>query len=100
EKGILRQGQLTEAARQDRAKRFVEWFARSQAQGLLEEVIHLAADELRVHREAAAHFTAVARKAPEAVAGGMILQNPWLVLGLPDGVERINEARRALNDAA
>ena len=60
----------------------------------------MTADELRVHREAAAHFAAIARKAPEPVAGGMILQNPWLVLALPEGVERINEARRALNDAA
>ena len=100
EKGILRHGQLTEAARQDRARRPAEWFVRSQAQGLLEEVIRLAADELRVHRDAAVHFALVARKAPEPVAGGMILQNPWLVLALPEGVERLNEARRSLNDAA
>jgi len=30
----------------------------------------------------------------------MILQNPWLVLALPNGVELLNEARRSLNDAA
>jgi hypothetical protein len=100
EKGILRQGQSTEAARQDRAKRPSEWFVRSPAQGLLEEVIRLTADELKVHREAAVHFAAVARKSPEPVSGGMILQNPWLVLALPEGVERLNEARRSLNDAA
>jgi hypothetical protein len=66
----------------------------------VEETVRVALAELDGYRSAAEHFTAMARQAPEAVVGGMLLQNPWMVRRLPEGVERLNAARAALNRAA
>lgn len=97
---ILEVGQRVEAVRQERSRRFRERVWPTQGQALLEEVLRVALGELRLYREAADWFTAAARSGPAPVAGGMVLQNPWLVRRLPGGVERLNAARAALNRAA
>jgi hypothetical protein len=56
--------------------------------------------ELHDYRTAADFFIATARKAPEPVAGGMVLQNPWMVRSIPGAVEKLNAARATLNRAA
>ena len=56
--------------------------------------------ELHDYRSAAEFFIVAARKAPEPVAGGMVLQNPWLVRSIPGAVEKLNTARATLNRAA
>ena len=97
---ILEIGKRVEVARQDRSRGLRERLWPTPGLALVEEVLRFTLGELEAHRAAAIHFTATARKAPEAVAGGMILQNPWLVGRISGGPERLSAARQALNRAA
>ncbi len=97
---ILEMGKQVESRRSRRAAGFRERIWPSQGLSLIEESLLAAVGELKGFRGAADQFVAAARKSDPAVAGGMILQNPWLVRALPGGVERLNAARAALNAAA
>jgi hypothetical protein len=100
EQAILDLGKQVEIVRAERARSFRERFWTSRGQVAVEEVLVAAAAELKRHRTAIDHFAAAARKGTPTIAGGMILQNPWLVRALPGGVERLNAARATLNRAA
>lgn len=97
---VVLEGQKLEPVRERRSRSMREGFWPSTGLVIVEEALRIALIELRTYREAAAQFVLIARKAPAAVAGGMILQNPWLVHRLPGGAERLNQARAALNRAA
>jgi hypothetical protein len=97
---VLEQGQRLEIARSDRSRRFRERVWPTIGLALIEESLRFALAELQGYRAAATHFTAVARKAPDAVAGGMILQNPWLAARIGKGPERMTAVRQCLNRAA
>jgi len=86
--------------RQDRSRRLRERVWPTRGLGAVEEVLRVALSQLHDYRAAGDRFVATARAAADAVAGGMILQNPWLVRDLPGAVERLNAARQALNRAA
>jgi hypothetical protein len=100
EAAIVELGKQVEGVREGRNRRLRERLWPSTGLVLVEEVLRVALAELNVYRTGAEYFTATARNAQAAVAGGMVLQNPWLVRALPDGVERLNKARTALNRAA
>jgi hypothetical protein len=100
EEAILELGKRVEVVRESRARRIRERFWPTAGLALVEETLRVALSELRGYRSAADVFLQVARKAQEPVAGGMILQNPWLVRSLPGAVERLNGARTTLNRAA
>ena len=100
EAAIIRHGGQLEAARQRRARRLRERIWPTGGLALGEECIRLALDDLQGYRDATGHFLKAAQKAPPAVAGGLLLQNPWLCSALPEGPERITVARRELNAAA
>jgi hypothetical protein len=97
---ILETGQRLELVRMRRAFDLREWVWPRPGLVLVEAVMRTALAEMTGYRAAADHFVATARKAPEAVAGGMLLQNPWLVRSIPGAVERLNAVRAALNRAA
>jgi hypothetical protein len=97
---VLETGKRLEVVRQDRSRGLVERVWPTPGLVLVEEVLRVTASELAAQRGAGEHFVATARRSQEAVAGGMILQNPWMVAGLPEGPERLNAARGALNRAA
>jgi hypothetical protein len=100
EERIVELGGRLEGARERRARGLRERLWPTPGFSLVEVVMQAAMEDLRGYRAAAEHFAATARKGPPAVAGGMLLQNPWLVRSLPEGVERLNAARGALNRAA
>jgi len=97
---VLEFGKRQEAAREDRSRRLRERCWPTPGQAAVEETLRVALAELAAYRAAGQHFAAAARRAPEAVAGGMVLQNPWLALHLPEGPARLTTARAALNRAA
>ena len=97
---ILEVGKHLEHARAQRSGSLRERIWSTPGLALVEETVRETLAELERYRAAADFFTLTARKAPEAVAGGMLLQNPWLVRGIPGAVERLNGARSALNQAA
>jgi hypothetical protein len=97
---VLEQGQRLEVCREERSRRFRERLWPTLGLALVEEALRLTLSELQGYRAAAMYFVATARKAPDAVAGGMILQNPWLAARLPKGPERMTAVRQALNRAA
>lgn len=100
ERAILTLGQAVEARRLKRSRRFRERIWPTPALAACEEVMWTALGELRAFRSARDQFVQIAQKSPGPVAGGMLLQNPWLVGSLPEGPERLNGARAALNQAA
>lgn len=100
EEAILELGKRLEVVRESRGRRMRERFWPTPGLALVEETLRVALSELRGYRSAAEVFLQAARKAQEPVAGGMILQNPWLVRSLPGAVERLNGARTTLNRAA
>lgn len=100
EEAILETGRRLEPIRNRRSKSFREGIWPSLGLVVVEETLRSAIQELRLYREAAAQFVAIARRAAPAVAGGLVLQNPWLVHRLPGAVERLNAARQSLNRAA
>lgn len=97
---ILDTGKRVEVAREARSRRLRERIWPTLGLALIEEVLRFTLSELESYRAAAAHFAATARKTQNAVAGGMILQNPWLVGKISGAPERLNAARQALNRAA
>lgn len=97
---VLEHGKRLEISREDRSRRFRERIWPTLGLALIEETLRLALSELQAYRSAATHFVNTARKAPDAVAGGMILQNPWLAARLPKGPEKMTQVRQALNRAA
>jgi hypothetical protein len=100
EEAILELGKRVEVVREERARRMRERLWPTPGLALVEETLRVVLSELRGYRSAAQLFLQTARKAQEPVAGGMILQNPWLVRSLPGAVERLNAARTTLNRAA
>jgi hypothetical protein len=97
---VLEFGKRQEAAREDRARRLRERLWPTSGLAAVEETLRVALTELAAYRAAGAHFAQTARRSPEAVAGGMILQNPWLAGLLPGGAERLTAARQSLNRSA
>ncbi len=97
---ILETGKRVEVIREERNRRLRERLWPTRGLVLVEEVLWVALDEMKRYRTAAEVFVKTAREANPSIAGGMILQNPWLVRSLPGGVERLNAARQALNRAA
>lgn len=97
---VLEVGKRVEVARETRSRRLRERIWPTLGLALVEEVLRFTLAELQGYRAAAEHFSATARKAAPPVAGGMILQNPWLVGKISGGPERLNAARQALNRAA
>jgi hypothetical protein len=97
---VLAFGRKVEPVRESRSRGVRERIWPTAGLVLVEEVLRRALAELEAYRGAADHFVAAARKAPEAVAGGMLLQNPWMVRSLPTGPAHLNAARAALNRAA
>lgn len=97
---ILELGKQVEVIREARNRSLRERVWPTAGLALVEETLRVTLSELHGHRSAAELFVQTARKAPEPVAGGMVLQNPWLVRSLPGAVERLNEARSTLNRAA
>jgi hypothetical protein len=97
---VLEWGRGAEKIREARSRGVRERVWPSAGLGAVEEALRVALGEVQGYRSAARFFLETARGSGEAVAGGMLLQNPWLVRRLPDGVERLNKARAALNRAA
>lgn len=97
---VLAHGRTLEAVREERSRRLRERLWPTAGLALVEETLRVALAELDSYRAAAKHFTAAVRGAEPVVAGGMLLQNPWMVRRLQGGVERLNAARSALNRAA
>lgn len=97
---ILEVGKQLELIRETRSRRFRERLWPTPGQRALEVVLYVALAEMKGYRAAAELFITTARKAPEPVAGGMVLQNPWLVRSVPGSVEKLNAARATLNRAA
>lgn len=97
---ILELGKRLEFARAVRSRGLRERVWPSTGLVLLEETLRVALGQMESFRAAGEFFVKSARASPEAVAGGMILQNPWLVRLVPGAVERLNGARAALNQAA
>ncbi len=100
EESILATGRALESVREARSGRLPERVWPSAGLRLTEGCMRHALVELQGYRAAQEHFLKEARSAPAAVAGGMILQNPWLARTLPEGPERLTAARSALNRAA
>jgi hypothetical protein len=92
-------GAALDAARQDRNRRFRERIWPTASLALLEETQREALGEFQRYRAAQALLVRVARKADPAVAGGILLQNPWLVRLIPEGPARLTMARNTLNRA-
>jgi hypothetical protein len=97
---ILELGKQLELVREARSRRFRERIWPTSGLRALEVVLYVALAEMKGYRTAAELFITTARKAPEPVAGGMVLQNPWLVRSIPGSVEKLNAARATLNRAA
>lgn len=97
---ILAYGQAIEEVRQKRARRVGERLWPSTGLCLAEEVLLAAAAELKAYRAAGELFTKAAVSGGATAAGGMVLQNPWLVCALPTGPERLSAVRATLNTAA
>lgn len=97
---ILEVGKQLELVREARSRRFRERLWPSSGQRTLEVVLYVALAEMKGYRTAAELFISTARKSPEPVAGGMVLQNPWIVRSVPGSVEKLNAARATLNRAA
>lgn len=97
---VLEIGKQVEVVREERSKRVRERIWPTPGQVLVEETLWVALDEMRGYKDAGEAFIQTARQANPSVAGAMILQNPWLVRSLPGGVDRLNQARQALNQAA
>lgn len=100
EEEVLRVGRTLELIREARARRITERLWPGAGQALLEEVLREALAELHACRTVAAVLLKGARSSPPVVAGGILLQNPWLVRPLPAGPRRLTAARTALNRAA
>ena len=96
----LELGKQVELVRATRSRALRERIWPSKGQLALEVTLRVTLAELHDYRSAAEFFIVTARKAPEAVAGGMVLQNPWLVRSIPGAVEKLNTARATLNRAA
>jgi len=97
---ILELGKQLELVREARSRRFRERIWPTSGLQALEVVLYVALADMKGYRAAAELFIATARKSPEPVAGGMVLQNPWLVRSIPGSVEKLNAARATLNRAA
>lgn len=97
---ILELGKQLELVRSARSRRFRERIWPTGGLRALEVMLYVALAELKGYRTAADVFITTARKAPQPVAGGMVLQNPWLVRSVPGAVEKLNTARATLNRAA
>jgi hypothetical protein len=97
---IVEAGGRLDLIRTARNRRLRERIWPSPGLALVEEAERAALEELRDYREAAEVFAGLAKAAPPAVAGGMVLQNPWLVRRLPGTVELLNAARGTLNRSA
>ena len=100
EEMILELGKRAEVVREARGRRIRERIWPTPGLVVVESLLKGALRELKSYRSAQDFFLSAARKAPKAVAGGMILQNPWMVRRIPGSVERLNAARSALNGAA
>lgn len=97
---ILELGKQLELARETRSRRLRERIWPTSGLRALEVLLYVTLAELKGYRTAAELFITTARKAPEPVAGGMVLQNPWLVRSVPGAVDKLNAARATLNRAA
>lgn len=97
---VLEVGKALERVREQRSRALRERIWPTAGLAAVEETMRVALREMENYRAAGGHFVGVAREAPETVAGGMILQNPWMVRRLPEAVERLNAARASLNRAA
>ena len=100
EEAILATGKRVEVHREDRSRRFRERIWPTVGLVLTTQVMRRALAELNAYRSAAGTVEKAMRSAPETVAGGVLLQNPWLVRSLPEGPTRLTETRAALNAAA
>jgi hypothetical protein len=100
EAAILAVGKRVEVHREDRTRRLRERLWPTVGLVLTGEVMQRALAELKAHRSAAELVAKGVRSAPETVAGGVLLQNPWMVRTLPEGPRRLTETRAALNAAA
>lgn len=96
---ILRAGQGLDLLRDARKRRLRERFWPTTGLLVLEEAMWALLAELKIYRTAGQVLLRVSRKVHAVVAGGILVQNPWLVRTLPDGPERLSQARRALNQA-
>jgi hypothetical protein len=97
---ILGMGRRLESAREARSRRLRERVWPTRGLVLVEETLRVALRELQSYRAAAEVLLAAVRQASEPVAGGILLQNPWLAPTLRGGTERLTAARAALNRAA
>lgn len=97
---VLETGKQVELRREARARRFRERLWPTSGLYMVQETLRITLSELRAHRNAAPLWVNATRQSPEAVAGGIILQNPWVVRALPEGPERLNAARATLNRSA
>ncbi|MCC2667765.1 MAG: hypothetical protein K0Q72_236 [Armatimonadetes bacterium] len=97
---ILELGKQVESIREARSRGLRERLWPSAGLIAVEVTLRVTLAQLQDYRTAADFFIATARKAPEPVAGGMVLQNPWMVRSIPGAVEKLNTARSTLNRAA
>jgi hypothetical protein len=100
EEAWLARGTAWQSSRERRKVRLTERFWPSREQALGEECLRVALAELRVYRATFPLFLQALAGAKPLVRGGVLLQNPWLAPALPEGPERVTQARAALNRAA